>query len=42
MEIEALQASIRLAAKGPAYIPLAASVGGGIGAISAFIKPEGK
>lgn len=35
-----LIASIGLAAKDPAYIPLAASVGGGIAAISTLIKPE--
>ncbi|RCJ15417.1 hypothetical protein A6S26_34585 [Nostoc sp. ATCC 43529] len=32
--------TIGLAAKDPAYIPLAASVGGGIAAISTLIKPE--
>ncbi len=35
-----LIASIGLAAKDPNYIPLAASVGGGIAAISTLIKPE--
>ncbi|RCJ15420.1 hypothetical protein A6S26_34600 [Nostoc sp. ATCC 43529] len=35
-----LMASIGLAAKDPAYIPLAASIGGGIAAISTLIKPE--
>ncbi|MCC5667264.1 hypothetical protein LC653_26100 [Nostoc sp. CHAB 5784] len=35
-----LIASVALAAKDPAYIPLAASVGGGIAAISTLIKPE--
>jgi hypothetical protein len=37
-----LIASIGLAAKDPSYIPLAASVGGGIATISVFIKPEHK
>jgi hypothetical protein len=35
-----LIASITLAAKDPAYIPLSASVGAGIAAISSLIKPE--
>lgn len=35
-----LIASIGLAAKDPAYIPLAASVSGSIAAISTLIKPE--
>lgn len=35
-----LIASIGLAAKDPAYIPLAASVGGGIAAICSLLKPD--
>lgn len=38
--VVSLIASIGLAAKDPNYIPLAASVGGGIAAISTLIKPE--